>query len=467
MSADLDEFFARARSTADTLELPPAREVRHRGDVRRQRRTAAVVCTTFAVVAGIIGVVGAVTATNGDNGPPAPASTTTAGPPPRGFGLNLMGTPITFGQQGQRLDVCTLIADRRAYVGWRDTVAGPLRVAAVDLGSGARIWTVSVAATAGSTGISVAGDVLLVQQGASLTTLDRADGHQVWTTSRRTLFVAGNTAVGVEGTDLVGRGLRDGNLRWRTAFSNEQAYPMGSGEALPRTFFGVLAATDPRIVVIHDDNPTVQILDSATGTRIGQPSNRPSGSVPALSQGDTIYFVSAPGTPLRIDMLRAGTISAGYRDTTTYQGTGLVPCFTGLLCFEEAGGTVVALDPSTWTVAWRTHLDRTTGIEPAGNLLLVNIGSDFGVMGFAVLDSTGRQLGRTTLGDVTPLAGSQGTLLRPATAGPVGEVDLLALSPTGQVGDLGNLRIGGTCAADQLYLICQTNTGFSYWTYRT
>jgi len=465
MSADLDAFFTRARSVADAVEVAPANDLRRRGEVRRRRRTVAVVCTTFALVAATVGVVAFAAH---DKQQPTPTTTPTARPAPRGFGLDLKGTPITFGPQSPPTEADAVIAYDRAYIMWRSAEAAPLQVAAIDLRSGAQLWNVSVAGPAGSTGLTVAGDVVLVTQSKSLTALDRSDGHELWTGNRQTLFAAGATVVSKEGTDLVGRGLSDAKVRWRKPFANAEAFAMGSDNLLPRTFYGEAAATDARVIVVHYDSGAVEILNSADGTPVDPPASRPAGSHPVLALDGTVYFVSDDDKPLRIDAVRDGKASTVYSDATVSQQTRVVACFTGLLCLAESDRTVVALDAKTWSVAWRTALVGAVSVEPAGNLLFVQVRlhENAVVPRFAVVDSGGRQLGPTAIGDVVPLPGSQGSLLRPGTTGPVGDVDFLALAPDGQIGDLGTIEIGGGCAADQVYLICQTAIGFSYWTYR-
>jgi outer membrane protein assembly factor BamB len=465
MSADLDAFFARARSVADAVEVAPANDLRRRGEVRRRRRTVAVLCTAFALVAATVGVVAV--ASHGKQ-QPTPTTTPTARPAPRGFGLDLKGTPVTFGPQSKPIDVDAVIAYDHAYAMWRSADAAPLQVVAIDLTSGAKLWTVAVPGLAERSGLSVAGDVLLVGQGASLTALDRTDGHELWTSDRQTQFVAGDVVISTEGTDLVGRGLHDAKVRWRKPFPNAAAFPMGSDAILPRTGLGLAASTTPRIVVEHADTSAVEVLNAADGSRIGKLAARPAGTHVTFATLGTVYFVSDDDTLLRIDALRDGKATTVYSSATVSRQTRIVACFTGLLCFVESDGTVVALDASTWSVAWRTPVADALDVEPAGNLLLVHTLSKTTapVPRFAVLDAAGRQLGSLTIGDLVPLRGSQGSVLRPATTGPVGDVDLLALSPDGHVGDLGTLEIGGECSADQLYLICQTAIGFSYWTYR-
>jgi len=271
-----------------------------------------------------------------------------------------------------------------------------------------------------------------------------------------------------EGADLLGRDLR-GNIRWRKPFPHAEVGPMGYDAASPRTLLGIAVATDPRVIVVRADGG-VEILNSDDGKRIGEQVFRSLAveARAALALDGTVYFVANEGERLRIDAMRAGKYSTVYSDDAVSRQTRVVACFTGLLCFAESDGTVVALNASTWSVVWRTKLPGAVGVEPAGGLLFVHVRLPDSpvVPRFAVLDPAGRQLGSTTVGDSVPMPGTQGSVLRPATTGPVGNVSLLGLASDGRVGDLGAVEIGGGCAADPLYLICQTPIGFSYWTYR-
>ncbi|WP_027343201.1 outer membrane protein assembly factor BamB family protein [Hamadaea tsunoensis] len=483
MSADLDEFFARARAAADSLDAPLAAQARRRGDQRRHRRMALVAVAVFALVAATLGTV---TLTTRHHSHPTPATSPSPAAFPSGFApLHRVGTALDFGSAGRASTGLTLAYGDSVYAAWQTRNQDSLLLARTDLrADAAKRWGPQKISMVGEwQGLALAPDAdvlvatVLANEGVAHPErqylFDASSGRPLWHTgAATTYFITGDVLVAKEGSRLVGRDLRTGRRLWQQTVPQRLAVTAASATEQPSIAGGprVLSAGD---IATLDEEGVLDVFDAhkgsigLAGTRGFAPGSRLVGGIRA-----EVYVASPPGKPLTIQGVNAHggrTVYSG--QATSDQYLAVTACFDTLLCFPE-GQSLVAVDPSPQqpVVAWRSALSfAPTGVLGQVGAGFILVGPSFGDdEPYVLLDRDGRIVRRLPVTRAPHLDSlHDGVLLGPnggyARSQPL---PISVVTRDGATASLGQISAGGFCSATDDLLACLDDTGVALWSFR-
>lgn len=495
MSTDLDEFFARARSAADSIAIPRAADVRHRGDRRRRRQTTIVV---FSVVVFVAATVSGVMLTSRQRAMPHPATTPRPVPStaPKGFAaLHQIGTSVKFGNAGRTSIGSLLIDNGEGFAAWRTAQPDQLVVAAFNPATGGKAWgPTKIDAQGEWFGLSATPDgqtfvgTVIGNEGTdppmSYWFIDRHDGSVRWHSNGSLLFITsiipilnpsgGPPDVGVviesRNGDLVGRSLRDGHTLWRLPVGTAQGmHVIPEDPQDEETGQGGLRMSRSQRFLVQESTGQVRYYDSRSG--------RPSGDVVDLAGrtvigafDGTLYAQSDPSTVLEVvavlDGRTATVVYKGESPQTAYLD--LTRCFIRRACFVD-GGRILMFDPRSGT---------TTTITPDFPPARIVAFNTFGILAsaagrepetpYALFDIKGERVGSFlapgSLDLVTAVAGA--VLMPDGRASETRSTGFTALTYDGTTGSLGQIPISGPCAVAGERLLCLDESGVGSWSYR-
>jgi hypothetical protein len=510
MSVDLDEFFARARAAADALDVPQPSMPRRRGDRRRRRQTALIVCSIFVLVASTLT---AVTLTTRDRTHPQPATSPrpsrSAAPPipttpPTGFAaLHAIGTPIPLGPAGRQLTGLALTYEGRGYAAWRTKTPDTIVVAGVDLRTGARIWgpTVLPAGTAPEQegdwmGLTVVPeDKVLVatrfptfdpQHPAHTYLLDLETGQKLWQV-QRTDIIAGSVLVEIDGRQLVGRDIRTGRILWRHDHSEDYDIIAVDDTVRPRAGAGPVAYMTPLIGILSNPG-RLDFVDVHTGQTVESIANAAlHGRIVGAVKGD-VYIEQRTGSR---QLVVAGA-GRGVRTVSTVRPPeeitiGMSSCFDDYVCFVD-DEDLVALNGNR--EVWRVDLK----FAPFNNPLLRNpapVEGKYVIVGGGIINPTpsygaGHASGRHPVYKVVDRSGrvtatyeppAEQTLQADIVRGGVvlipdmvplqsRSLRIAAVSENGTPQSLGDVMSTGLCSAEDDALLCINDDAITTWSFR-
>ena len=469
MPIDLDDMFTTLGRHADAIPLAPAARARQRG---RQRTRARAMVAAAAAVTLIAAGVGAAVLRHDRQAPVASHR-----------GLAPVGAPMEFG--GQARAVTAAGTDGRAYTLWQ-TRDGKIRLNAVDLGTGAIVWTAREPGT-GSLGVVHAlpqALLVIVHPGegvggpSTMYSYDPADGRQRWQlaldadddlTVHESALVRATKAGRTEAIDWV-----TGAKRWELAApADRPVHTLGSwlpvtGDiALPSA--RTVGRIDDRLIQVTEEGK-VQVRDITTGKlRWTVSSARPDRDPRTFLGYDGWLFndehecCGADGYRIRATDLRTGRGSSTVIHT---EGAGhelgtMMPCAPQRLCVldhDRAGRTTLsAIDVVSRRQLWRVDApDQAGSIRTMNGYLLV----DGPRGGPRVFDQDGKLVLSLPAGSVHWFTRNTLLTLPVFVTGPASKVTV----PDGRVTVLGDLPPSSdSCAWTTDRLICPTSTNLRIW----
>jgi hypothetical protein len=485
VSIELGEFFARARSAADSIETPRAADVRRRGDRRRRRQTTIVVCSVFVILAATLS---GVMLKSRERAMPHPATTprpvpTTA---PKGFAtLHQVGSPIQFGAAGRQSAGSLLIDNGEGFAAWRTAQPDRLVVAGFNTSTGKKYWGPTKIDAQGEwyglTGMAetVVGTVIApegTQPPKSYWFLSKHDGSVRWHTSGRLLFASfggGPQDLGVvieaRGGDLVGRSLRDGHTLWRlrgAAAPGMHAIPDGTQDEM--TTQGGLRTSLSWRFLVQEPAGQVRYYDSRSGQPTGAVLDLAGRTVIGGFDG-ALYAISQSSPTLELTAITDGRITTVYKgESPQPSAPALTRCFTGRACFVD-GDRIIVLDPhtgATTTITADFPPARIAALSTFG--ILVSAASQESATPYALFDIKGERVGAFLApGGLDLVTVVNGAVLMPAgAAGQARSAGFTALMYDGTTGSLGQIPVAGPCAVTADTLLCLDESGLGYWSYR-
>jgi hypothetical protein len=471
MPVDLEDMFAALGRDADSVPVAPAEQARRRG--RQRTRTTAMVAAAATAVGLVTTGIG-VTARHDDgtDRPVHPAASDQA--------LPAVGSPLTFPSLARV--ATTAGADGREYTAWQ-SVGGPTEVNAVDLRTGAVVWS---AGELGSAGDSMVGTVAMPQgvvvtlapaDGAApdstMYVLNPADGRQRW----KLTFTQGDNVV-YHRAALIRMSARTGvteafdwttgAVRWSLpATADRPIRTMGThvpadqdlagGSRLPAGY------TDNRLVQVTEGGQ-VQVRTVTTGALLRTATIPAPGEQSSYYSYDgRLYNDEQTGGAFRI---RATDLRTGHGRTDVvltpgagYRLGGFTACGPDRVCvLDQDGGraTVTAVDVAQRRQLWRVDAPagaRTVDSMHGRTLVTADATS-------VVLDSDGRPVFRAPDAVVGWLDADTMLVLPARTAGTVSTVRLTDRRLT-RLGDIPGYA--EQCAWTTERLACPTSESLHIW----
>jgi hypothetical protein len=484
VSIELGEFFARARSAADSIEVPRAADVRRRGDRRRRRQTTIVVCSVFVILAATLS---GVMLKSRERAMPHPATTPRPVPTiaPRGFAtLHQVGSPIKFGAAGRQSAGSLLIDNGEGFAAWRTAQPDRLVVAGFNASTGKKYWGPTKIDAQGEwyglTGMAdtVVGTVIApegTQPPKSYWFLSKHDGSVRWHTGGRLLFASlgGGPELGVvieaRGGDLVGRSFRNGRTLWRlpgVAAPGMHAIPDETQDEM--TTQGGLRTSLSWRFLVQEPTGQVRYYDSRSGLPTGAVLDLAGRTVIGAFDA-TLYAVSDSSTVLEVTAVTEDGIATVYTGKSPHASApDLTRCFTGRACFTD-GDRVIVLDPrngATTTITPDFPPARIAALSTFG--ILVSAAGREPATPYALFDIKGERVGAFLApGGLDLVTVINGAVLIPDSAtSQVRSAGFTALTYDGTTGSLGRFPVAGPCAVTADTLLCLDESGLGYWSYR-
>jgi hypothetical protein len=478
---DLGQLFGALQSDADLVPSADVSVIRALGRRRRIRQTASGVVAVGLVVAAV--VAGPALSPTAKRSPvDTPAGVTFA--PLRTVG----GEDITYGAEapGSLQVVTTTVADGRGYVLWQSD-HGVAKAAAVDLGTGRRLWgPVTVDASDGWMAIYAAPQAVAViaasdAGAARMTVLDPRTGDKTWQRQLgvfdglaydSAIVLADHSTGTTEAVDW-----RTGETLWTVTdpsgslvsvlgmrVSNDLSQP---GSNLPYS--------DPRLVEVGGDR-TVRVYDVLSGQLLG---TRAALGNEVLAYNGTVFSIrdstaTVPNQVLAYDVLRTDVPRVVYQSPHgSPRLRAVVPCGTRRICLVEGYGTnngadaeVVAVDLDARASVWRVRSGDLDALVPMGDRVLGRAGD--GLTGIYGADHSTVLVPRGSAGYADRVDSGSVLMLRPAsdeTQQAANDTYVVGVSvATGEQIALGRIEVWpSSCSWDLRYLLCGTATGFQVW----
>ncbi len=478
---DLDRLFGALQADADLVPSGDISVIRALGRRRRIRHTASGMVAIGLVVTAVLA------------GPafwpkarPSPADTT---PAVTFAPLRTVGPEeVTFGTaaSGPLRVVATAVADGRGYVLWQNNL-GVARAAAVDVGTGRRLWgPVTLDPSDGWTTIYAVSDAVAVIAGndyhaATVTVLDPITGATRWHRQLDgldgvpydSMIVLADHSTGVtEAVDW-----RTGETLWTvTDPSGSLVTVLGMRVPADVSRPGpYLNYSDHRLVEVGGDQ-TVRVYDVLSGQLLG---SRAALGNEALAYDGTVFAVRDSTTTIPNQVVAYSVVGTEPPQTVYQSPKGsprlraLAPCGVRRICLVEGYGTnngadaeVVAVDLDARASVWRTRTGDLDGLVPMGDRVLGRAedgragiyGADHSTV--LVPGGSADRVDRVDSGSVLMLRSANGETQQAAQ-----DTYIVGVSTaTGEQVGLGRVQIWpSSCSWDARYLLCGTATGFQVW----